>query len=62
MKLFNAFQLAVLFAAWPFILQWVEKSNFGGAAALWYLAVVAYVVHFCFSVAAWFMLIDMEGK
>lgn len=61
MKLFNAFQFVILFIAWPFILQWLAGATFAGAAALWYAACVAFLVHFGFSIAAAYSLIESEN-
>lgn len=50
MRLFNSFQFVVLFAAWPFIIDWLGNASFAGHSAMWYAAVVAYLVQFAFSV------------
>ncbi len=50
MRLFNAFQLVVLFVVWPWIIQWLHSAGFAGHSALFYAASAAYVVHFGFMV------------
>lgn len=52
MIFFNAFQLTVLFATWPFIIQWLHTANFAAHGVLYWVAMVAYVIHFGFNIFA----------
>lgn len=45
-KVFNSFQITALFAAMPFLVGWLWTATFSGAAALTWVAIVAYVVFF----------------
>lgn len=49
-KLFNCFQFVSLFAAGPFIVQWLSNQNFSGSSALFYLSCVIYIVMFIMNV------------
>jgi hypothetical protein len=51
MKLFNSFQLVCLFAAFPFIIQWLSGLDFRGDKAAMVAACAAYVV--LFSMITW---------
>lgn len=63
MRVFNAFQIACLFTAMPFIIDWLSKGTFSGSAPLWWVAVVVYVILFIATTAAWRSLIhDIDGK
>lgn len=53
MRLFNSFQITVLFALLPFIIQWVSEASFRGHNAAFWALVVTYVVAFGYTVAAW---------
>lgn len=53
MRFFNAFQLVILFAALPFIVQWLRTAEFWGAQAFLWVGIVAYVVMFIFSIFAY---------
>lgn len=46
MEIFNSFQLTCLFAAWPFIIQWLHGLTFYGSGALTVAATVAYGIQF----------------
>lgn len=52
MAFFNSFQLTVLFAAWPFIIGWLKTQPFEYSGALFWVAIVAYLIHFGFTVFA----------
>lgn len=43
-KFFNCFQFVSLFAAGPFIVQWLSNQNFPGSSALFYLSCFIYIV------------------
>lgn len=43
---FNAFQMVCLFAALPFIVNWLHQAEFSGSLPLMWLAIVVYVVMF----------------
>lgn len=45
-KVFNSFQITALFAGWPFLVGWLWKATFQGAAALAWVSVIAYIVFF----------------
>ena len=49
-KLFNCFQFVSLFAAGPFIVQWLSNQNFSGSSALFYLSCVIYIVMFIMNI------------
>lgn len=51
-RAFNCFQFVILFACFPFIIQWVSQQNFSGHVALYYALCVAYVVQFFLTIAA----------
>jgi len=46
MRLFNSLQIAIIFAAWPFIISWIADAEFKGATAAFYAACGAYIVAF----------------
>ena len=52
LKVFNAFQIVGSFAAWPFLIAWLQDATFKGATACFYSACVLYVVAFGFMIAA----------
>ena len=43
-KVFNSFQITVLFAASPFILEWVRNAEFYAANVVFWVGCAAYVV------------------
>jgi hypothetical protein len=45
-RAFNSFQIVTLFAAMPFIIQWIGGASFTGASAAFWIAIVAYVILF----------------
>ena len=45
-KLFNAIQIVILFALWPFITQWAKTATFIGAGIVFWIMVVAYCIGF----------------
>lgn len=53
MKYFNALQLVILFILFPFMIQWLDKAEFRGAAAAFYSACAIYLVQIFFSVCAY---------
>lgn len=46
MRMFNSLQAVSLFAGWPMVIQWLQREDFPGAAALKWVAVLAYAVGF----------------
>lgn len=46
MRLFNSFQITLLLACWPFIIGWLKTNPFQYSNSLFWIAVIAYVVHF----------------
>jgi hypothetical protein len=46
MKAFNSFQLTFMFAAFPFLLDYLQDATFRGAGPAFYCACAAYVVGF----------------
>lgn len=58
MRLFNSFQITVLFSLLPFITQWVSEATFRGHDAAFWALIVAYIVSFGFNVAAWWDFMD----
>ncbi len=53
MRIFNAFQLAILMCAWPFIIHWFETANVWGGTAFYWAAIVAFVFQFGYTVYAY---------
>lgn len=60
MFLFNAFQITILFAVLPFMVQWVSEAQFKGHGAAFRALVIAYVVSFGFNVAAWYDFMEKD--
>lgn len=58
MAFFNSFQLTVLFAAWPFIINWLANAQFQAHGVLYWVGIVAYIIHFGFTVFATAEAID----
>ena len=52
LKVFNAFQIVGSFAAWPFLIAWLQDATFKGSTACFYSAFVLYLVAFGFMVAS----------
>lgn len=50
MILFNAFQIVVLFACMPLIINYLEAATFAGHAVAYYAAWIIYVLLFVFHV------------
>lgn len=46
MKAFNSFQLTFMFAAFPFLLDYLQDATFRGAGPAFYCACAAYIVGF----------------
>ena len=46
MKGFNSLQLTVLFAAWPFLCEWVKTATFAMSGPLFWIMCIAYVIGF----------------
>ena len=44
MKLFNAFQCVIMYAALPFVIGWLDGAGFRGAGAAFYAAIGVYVI------------------
>lgn len=45
-RLFNALQLTVLFAVWPFLTMWVKDATFTGNTAVFWIMLIGYVIGF----------------
>lgn len=58
LKVFNSFQIVGSFAAWPFLIAWLQDATFKGATACFYSACVLYIVAFCFMIAAVFISLE----
>ena len=52
MKLFNSIQIAVLFSAMPWVVNWLANAEFRHAGPLFWVAVMAYVIQFILVTAA----------
>lgn len=52
LKIFNAFQIVGSFAAWPFLIAWLQDATFKGSTACFYSACVLYLVAFGFMIVA----------
>jgi hypothetical protein len=61
-RAFNAFQIVTLFAAMPFIIQWLGTAAFVGATAAFWIAIVAYLVLFGWLCVAMFDFQYGEGR
>ena len=46
MKAFNSFQIVSLFAAGPFLIEWVKNAVFYGHSALFWVLLVGYGIGF----------------
>jgi hypothetical protein len=46
MSIFNAFQLVLLFAVGPFIIEYVKDASFYAHAVLFWVLITAYVISF----------------
>lgn len=44
MKLFNAFQLVIMYAALPFVISWLDGQSFRGSGAALWAAIAVYVI------------------
>jgi len=60
MKVFNSFQAVVLFALWPFIVQWLRGAEFAGHTAAFWAAIAAYIAGFVAMVVAVRVAIDSD--
>jgi hypothetical protein len=49
-RIFNAFQIVVSFAALPYLISWLSTADFTGSRAAFYTACVIYLA------ASWFMV------
>ena len=58
MFLFNAFQIVILFAGLPFAIQWVSEAQFKGHNTAFWVLIIAYLVSFGFTVAAWYEFME----
>lgn len=47
MFLFNAFQLVLLFACGPFIIEYVHRADFYAHGILVWVFIIAYLIGFC---------------
>ena len=47
MRVFNAFQITAMFAAFPFLIAYLQDATFRGATPAFYAACAAYAVGFC---------------
>lgn len=50
MRYFNAFQIILLFACFPLIIDYLHKAHFVGSYPLMWVAIGAYIVEFIFLV------------
>ena len=62
MRLFNAVQVTVLFAVFPFLVAWVGQQEFRGSTAVLYATGAAYVVSFGCMVASVYTALDTLDK
>lgn len=46
LKIFNSIQLVSLFAAMPFITQWVKDANFYAHNILFWVLIIGYLISF----------------
>jgi len=46
MKLFNAFQIVILLAIFPYIIGWLKAEPFAYSAPLAWVCIVAYLIEF----------------
>jgi hypothetical protein len=46
---FNAFQLNILLVCWPFIIGWLHTKPFEYSPALFWVSIIAFLVHFIFN-------------
>lgn len=51
MRVFNAFQVVVLFIAMPWIIGWLKTASFTCSEAVFYVACAVYVIGFVMMVA-----------
>ncbi len=58
MRIFNAFQIVVLFAIMPFLIAWLPTQEFPCSKALYYVAFVVYLIGFILTCAAWVRLLE----
>lgn len=58
MKAFNALQLTVLFAVWPFLCAWVKTATFYASGAVFWILIVAYVIGFIMMIIAVYSALD----
>lgn len=59
MKFFNAFQLTVLFAGLPILINWLRTAEFWCSGAAFWVALVAYLVLFIVTIVAY---VELLGK
>lgn len=52
MKLFNSFQLVIMYAALPFVISWLDGAGFRWAGAAFWSTIVIYIVASGFMVGA----------
>jgi hypothetical protein len=59
-RAFNSFQLVTLFAATPFIVEWLDEETFTLARAGFWLAIAVYLVLFVTMIVALFHLTERK--
>lgn len=52
MRVFNAFQIVIAFAAWPYLISWLADAEFRGVGAAFWSSIICYVVATIFLVAS----------
>lgn len=58
MRYFNSLQLVILFIIFPFLIQYLDKAEFRGAAAAFYSACAIYMVQIFFTVCSYAKLLE----
>lgn len=58
MKLFNAIQIATLFASFPFLLNWLWTATFALASVAFWVALVAYIIFYVWVIYMIFHYLD----
>ncbi len=46
MRTFNAVQMVVLFALWPFLAQWINDASFIASGIVFWIMIIAYLIGF----------------
>lgn len=61
MKTFNAFQLTILLAVWPFLISFLDSAQFRWSGAAFYTSCALYFIQLCWTVYAYRQSFD-EGR